>query len=82
MNRLGVRISRVLAGGLTAVVAGTLLAGCEGGGLTGDAKPSDAASVPSAGGSGSGTSPLVNPQGTKPGLAPSPPNRTGPPPAG
>ncbi|MER5463158.1 HNH endonuclease family protein [Streptomyces sp. NPDC002668] len=70
MNRLGVRISRVLAGGLTAVVAGTLLAGCEGGALTGDAKPSEAASAPSAGGSGSGTSPLVNPQGTKPGLAP------------
>ncbi|WP_327328354.1 HNH endonuclease family protein [Streptomyces sp. NBC_01210] len=63
-------MSRVLAGGLTAVVAGTLLAGCEGGGLTGDAKPSDSASAPSAGGSGVGTSPLANPEGTKPGLAP------------
>ncbi|MFF3454794.1 hypothetical protein ACFYXH_10750 [Streptomyces sp. NPDC002730] len=70
MKRLGVRISRVLAGGLTAVVAGTLLAGCEGGGLTGDAKPSDSASAPSAGGSGVGTSPLAKPEGTKPGLAP------------
>ncbi|WP_309239150.1 HNH endonuclease family protein [Streptomyces lunaelactis] len=68
MNRLGVRISRALAGGLTAVVAGALLTGCEGG-LPGDAKASDAAAAPTAPGSGGGTSPLANPEGTKPGLA-------------
>ncbi|WP_309227027.1 HNH endonuclease family protein [Streptomyces lunaelactis] len=66
MNRLGVRISRAFAGGLTAVVAVALLTGCEGG-LQGDAKASDVAAAPTA--SGGGTSPLANPEGTKPGLA-------------
>lgn len=66
MNRLGVRISRALAGALTAVVAGAVLGGCTGGGLSGNGKPSDSAS--SSPSKGSGTSPLSNPDGTKPGL--------------
>jgi hypothetical protein len=46
-----------------------VLGGCEGGGLTGEGRPSDSASAPPAGSAGGGTSPLVNPAGTKPGLA-------------
>ncbi len=54
----------MLAGGLTAVVTTALLTACEGTGLPGDAKPT--ASAPAA----TGTSPLANPDGTRPGLAP------------
>ncbi|MFI1397385.1 HNH endonuclease family protein [Streptomyces sp. NPDC020681] len=56
MNRLGERISLVLAAGLTAAV----LTGCDGGALSSDGAART---------SGSGTSPLANPDGTKPGLA-------------
>lgn len=67
MNTLGDRIPRrpLAAAVLAVAVATALLAGCEGGGLTADAKPSDSAT-----GGTSGTSPLANPEGTKPGLAP------------
>ena len=68
MISTGVRARRALIGGLAAVLTGTLLAGCEGAGPLGDAKQSDPP-APSAG-SGTGTGPLGNPDGTKPGLGP------------
>ncbi|MFF7204796.1 HNH endonuclease family protein [Streptomyces sp. NPDC008141] len=67
MNRTRGRISRTLAAGLTAAVAAALLTSCEGTALPGDPKVTGSAVVP---GTGSGTSPLANPDGTKPGLAP------------
>jgi hypothetical protein len=65
VNRLGDRIPRVLAGALTAVVAGAVLAGCTPDGMPGDGRQTDSSSP-----SGSGTDPLNNPDGTRPGLAP------------
>jgi Protein of unknown function (DUF1524) len=61
VNTLGDRIPRPLAAALAAAVATALLAGCEGGDLTGDPMPSGSVTR--------GTSPLANPDGTKPGLA-------------
>lgn len=74
MNRPADRKSRALVAVLTTAVAAAVLTGCDGSGLSGDAKPSDpgsgsgSSSAPSA--AGSGTGPLANPEGTKPGLAP------------
>ncbi|WP_406268919.1 HNH endonuclease family protein [Streptomyces sp. NBC_00191] len=65
MNRLGVRISRALTGGLAAVAATALLSSCDGTGLPGTAEPTNATAA-----TGAGTSPLANPDGTRPGLAP------------
>ncbi|MFF3403801.1 HNH endonuclease family protein [Streptomyces sp. NPDC002659] len=65
MNRLGVRISRALTGGLAAVAATALLSSCDGAGLPGAAEPTNATAA-----AGVGTSPLANPDGTGPGLAP------------
>jgi hypothetical protein len=56
-----------LARGLAAALAGAALGGCTAGGLPGDAQQPAPASSSSA---RSGTSPLHNPDGTKPGLAP------------
>ncbi|TQK45039.1 uncharacterized protein DUF1524 [Streptomyces sp. SLBN-118] len=67
MNRLGVRISRALTGGLAAAAATALLSSCDGTGLPGDAKATGSTAAPA---TGAGTSPLANPDGTKPGLAP------------
>ncbi|WP_406000382.1 HNH endonuclease family protein [Streptomyces sp. NBC_00829] len=65
MNRLGAPISRTLTGGLTALATAALLTSCDGTGLPGD--PERTASQTA---SATGTSPLANPEGTRPGLAP------------
>ncbi|MFD9500329.1 HNH endonuclease family protein [Streptomyces sp. NPDC060035] len=60
-----VRVTRGRAVGAV-LVLGVALAGCAGGGLPGESGPLDEGTSASG---GQGTSPLANPEGTKPGLA-------------
>jgi len=71
VKRIGVRISRGRAAGIATALAATVLAGCTEG-LPGDGKGEATRTAPASDSpaSGGGTSPLNNPDGTKPGLAP------------
>ncbi|WP_234314769.1 HNH endonuclease family protein [Streptomyces sp. NRRL F-5135] len=75
MRKLETHISRTALRGGALVLSAAVLTGCGGGSGT-DSKPSASASASStasasaSAGNGQGVSPLVNPDGTKPGLAP------------
>lgn len=66
MNRFGSRASGMAVAGSAAVLAGLLVAGCTEDGRPGGEGGQGTATAPATG----GTSPLENPDGVKPGLAP------------